>query len=202
MAEWCRQMRPEPGVAPGSTNANFSSASTRTPVICERSIIRPPSQTALPAMLWPAPRTATSRSCSRANFTAVLMSDVVRSAFLGTRPATRIIRLVRRSCKIFAVSGAWSRCLGKPLEPVNRPARSTLATDPGYARRRPEETCRAARRRQARRDERDGLDPLWIADGVAITASIHVSPDAAALLRRLMTERGLSVPEPTIGIAK
>ena len=47
-----------------------------------------------------------------------------------------------------------------------------------------------------------GWTPLRIADGVAITASIHVSPEVAALLRRLMTERGLSVPEPTIGIAK
>ena len=47
-----------------------------------------------------------------------------------------------------------------------------------------------------------GWTPLRIADGVAITASIHASPDTAALLRRLMTERGLPVPEPTLGVAK
>ena len=47
-----------------------------------------------------------------------------------------------------------------------------------------------------------GWTPLRIADGVAITASIHASPDTAALLRRLMTARGLPVPEPTLGVAK
>ena len=41
-----------------------------------------------------------------------------------------------------------------------------------------------------------------VADGVAITASIHAAPDTAALLRRLMRERGLPVPEPTLGVAK
>jgi ankyrin repeat protein len=36
-----------------------------------------------------------------------------------------------------------------------------------------------------------GWTPLRIADGVAITASIHISPDAAVTLRRLRKERGL-----------
>jgi ankyrin repeat protein len=40
-----------------------------------------------------------------------------------------------------------------------------------------------------------GWTPLRIADGVTITASIHVSPAAADLLRRLMRERGLPVPD-------
>ena len=48
-----------------------AAASTRTDFISDRSISRPPSQTALPAMLWPPPRTASSRSCSRANLTAL-----------------------------------------------------------------------------------------------------------------------------------
>ena len=47
-----------------------------------------------------------------------------------------------------------------------------------------------------------GWTPLRIADGVAITASIHISPEAAAALRRLLKERGLSVPDPIVGIAK
>ena len=47
-----------------------------------------------------------------------------------------------------------------------------------------------------------GWTPVRIADGVAITASIHAAPDTAALLRRLMRERGLPVPEPTLGVAK
>ena len=48
----------------------------------------------------------------------------------------------------------------------------------------------------------EGWTPLRIADGVAITASIHISADAADTLRRLRTERGLPVPEPIIGVAK
>ena len=47
-----------------------------------------------------------------------------------------------------------------------------------------------------------GWTPLRIADGVAITASIHASPDTAARLRRLMRERGLAAPEPILGVAK
>ena len=47
-----------------------------------------------------------------------------------------------------------------------------------------------------------GWTPLRIADGVAITASIHASPKTAELLRQLMTDRGLPVPEPTLGVAK
>ena len=56
----------------------------------------------------------------------------------------------------------------------------------------------------ARLDVRNGQGwtPLRIADGVAITASIHISPDAAATLRRLRRERGLPVPEPIVGVAK
>ena len=51
-------------------------------------------------------------------------------------------------------------------------------------------------------ENRRGWTPLRIADGVAITASIHISPDAAATLRRLRRERGLPVPEPIIGVGK
>jgi hypothetical protein len=43
----------------------------------ERSISSPPSQTALPAMLWPPPRTATSRPCWVANFTHWTTSSAV-----------------------------------------------------------------------------------------------------------------------------
>ena len=44
------------------------------PFIGVRSIIRPPSQMALPATLWPPPRTLTIRPCSRANVTALTTS--------------------------------------------------------------------------------------------------------------------------------
>ena len=47
-----------------------------------------------------------------------------------------------------------------------------------------------------------GWTPLRIAVGVAITASIHISADAADTLRRMRAERGLPVPDPIIGVAK
>jgi AraC-like DNA-binding protein len=43
-------------VAPGSTHALRVFESTRTDFICDRSIMRPPSHTAFPAILWPPPR--------------------------------------------------------------------------------------------------------------------------------------------------
>ena len=48
------------------------------PFIDVRSIINPPSVTALPATLCPPPRTEISRSASRAAFTASTMSAVLR----------------------------------------------------------------------------------------------------------------------------
>ena len=53
-------------VAPGSTRARRCAASTLTLVMSPRSMTRPPSQQALPAMLCPAPRTAMARSCAPA----------------------------------------------------------------------------------------------------------------------------------------
>ena len=47
-----------------------------------------------------------------------------------------------------------------------------------------------------------GWTPLRIADGVAITASIHISPEAAETLRRLRTAEGLPVPDPIIGVGR
>lgn len=44
-----------------------------------------------------------------------------------------------------------------------------------------------------------GWTPLRIADGVAFVGSIHASPSTAALLRRMLKERGLPVPDPIIG---
>ena len=47
-----------------------------------------------------------------------------------------------------------------------------------------------------------GWTPLRIADGVAITAGLHVSPAVADLLRRMRQERGLPVPEPIVGVGR
>jgi hypothetical protein len=56
------------------------------------SIIKPPSQTARPAMLWPPPRTELSRPCWRAKRTACTTSAV---------PVQRAIRPGRRSIIAF-----------------------------------------------------------------------------------------------------
>ena len=47
-----------------------------------------------------------------------------------------------------------------------------------------------------------GWTPLRIADGVAITAGIHVSPAVADLLRQMRSARGLPVPEPLVGVGR
>jgi hypothetical protein len=62
--------------------------STRTERRVERSIMTPPSDTALPATLWPPPRTESCAPVSRANSTVATTSSVV---------AHRAIRAGRRS---------------------------------------------------------------------------------------------------------
>ena len=47
-----------------------------------------------------------------------------------------------------------------------------------------------------------GWTPLRIADGVAITAGIHVAPAVADLLRQMRSARGLPVPEPIVGVGR
>jgi ankyrin repeat protein len=44
-----------------------------------------------------------------------------------------------------------------------------------------------------------GWTPLRVADGVAITLSLHTSPESAAALRQLLKEQGLPVPAPVVG---
>ena len=64
-------------VAPQSTTLHPGRAtggSTDTARIAERSMTTPPSHTAVPATLWPPPRTAISRSWSRAKRTAATTS--------------------------------------------------------------------------------------------------------------------------------
>jgi hypothetical protein len=55
-----------------------AAGSTRTPVMADRSITRPSSQTAWPATAWPPPRTETGRSRSRAKRTASRTSATSR----------------------------------------------------------------------------------------------------------------------------
>ena len=57
-----------------------SRGSTRTLFIPDKSIMRPPSHTALPGTLWPPPRTDTSRRWVRAKCTALMTSATPRAA--------------------------------------------------------------------------------------------------------------------------
>lgn len=66
--------------APPPARARRAFGSTFTSFIRNRSITRPPSHTDFPGQLWPPPRTATSRSRSRAKVTARLMSSAPHSA--------------------------------------------------------------------------------------------------------------------------
>jgi hypothetical protein len=66
--------------------------STLTLLIGDRSIISPPSQTALPVMLWPPPRTASNSPWARAKRTAAITSAT---------PAQRAINAGRRSIMPF-----------------------------------------------------------------------------------------------------
>ena len=93
-AKACASLSKSASVHPGSTRAVRPTGSMRTERICDRSIKSPPSQTALPAMLWPPPRTATSSSFSRAKLTAPMASAA---------PAQRTITPGRRSIMAFQI---------------------------------------------------------------------------------------------------
>ena len=72
----CVSRSTSPSVQPACARAVRCTGSTHTPLISDMSIIRPPSQTASPAMLWPPPRTDTRSRCWRAKRTACTTSAV------------------------------------------------------------------------------------------------------------------------------
>jgi hypothetical protein len=63
-----------PHSRPGWAQATRAAASSRTAFIGDRSMTRPPSHVPVPAMLCPPPRTAISRSLSRAKRTEATTS--------------------------------------------------------------------------------------------------------------------------------
>ena len=67
-----------PQVHPASTRTVWSSGSTVVLRSDERSMTSASSQTPRPAALWPPPRTAISRSCSRPKRTQAMTSAVSR----------------------------------------------------------------------------------------------------------------------------
>ena len=95
----CASRSNSPKVTPGSTRAVRANGSMRTDFIGDKSIITPPSQTALPAMLWPPPRTESSAPVSRAKSTAALTSAA---------PAHRTMTAGRRSIIAFQTLRAAS----------------------------------------------------------------------------------------------
>ena len=81
-----------PSVQPACARAVRAVGSTHTPRISDRSIIRPPSQTARPAMLWPPPRTERRSGAGARSARACTTSAV---------PVQRAIRPGRRSIIAF-----------------------------------------------------------------------------------------------------
>jgi len=88
-----------PDVTPGSTRTRRAAGSTRTDFMSDKSSSRPPSQTALPAVLWPPPRTASISLCSRARLTVAMTSAA---------PAARTTSAGRRSIIAFQMVRAAS----------------------------------------------------------------------------------------------
>jgi len=91
---WSTSARRSPGCAISLRPAG----STRMPFISCRSITSPPSHRALPATLWPPPRTATSSSCSRAKRRAAITSAVpLQRAKAAGRRSIAAFQILRTS---------------------------------------------------------------------------------------------------------
>jgi len=114
---WVAASRSESN-APASMVTRRAPASTVAAFIADRSITIPPSQIALPAMLWPPPRTARGRPVSRPKVTARATSAPV---------AQRAINAGRRSIIAFQIRRALSYASfpGSRIFPAN-PAASLL----------------------------------------------------------------------------
>ncbi len=131
----CAATSSSPRSAPPLAVAVRVAGSTVTPRICDRSTTRPPSQVECPAGLWPPQRTASSRSCSRANRMAVATSAVDRGWRMtaGRRSWTAFQR--RRASSYEGSSGVM-------IGPA-KTRRSSL-TDRGLMRSRQPSTARGA----------------------------------------------------------
>ena len=100
---------------PPPTWTSLRSASTVTSRSPLRSMVRPPSDMALPATLWPPQRTLGGRPCSRATVTAATTSEVL---------VQRRMRPGRRSIMAFQIVRArsYSAWSGPMMSPLNCPA--------------------------------------------------------------------------------
>jgi hypothetical protein len=84
-------------VAPGCTFTLPLELSTSTALWVEKSIISPPARSAVPAMLWPPPRTDSGNPLSRAKPTHATTSPLSRG---------RTTRAGRRSIMLFQIRHA------------------------------------------------------------------------------------------------
>ena len=119
----CVAASKSPNVAPGSTLTVRDVGSTSTAFMFLNEIIRPPSHTAFPAMLWPAPQTDRSTPCSRAKFTARVTSPSLRQSTM--RPG-------RRSIMAFHIDRASSYSTDSEVSrlPERESRRAAIASSP------------------------------------------------------------------------
>src|SRR5207302_1976742 len=106
-----------PQVRPGSARAVRLTGSTLTLFIGDRSIIRPPSHTALPVMLWPPPFTDTSMPWARAKRTAAMTSAtpalIARCA--GVADVMAAVRFARAHGILVSVKGGGHNITGNAV---------------------------------------------------------------------------------------
>ena len=87
-----------PHLTPPSARTVRLAGSARMPFILVRSITRPPLHTQLPGMLWPPPRTDTSRLLVRAKLTALITSETpAQRAMSAGRLSTLAFQTLRAS---------------------------------------------------------------------------------------------------------
>src|SRR5438876_5672103 len=112
--------------APPWTRAVRFAGSISTARMPERSMTTPPSHVEKPATLWPPPRTAMTRSCSRAKRTAVTTSTtrVHRAMSVGWRSA---IAFQTTRLESYSRSPGWINSPRKPFRSFSNEAASRLS---------------------------------------------------------------------------
>src|SRR5437773_50947 len=111
--------------APPWTRAIRFAGSISTARMPDRSMTTPPSHVEKPATLWPPPRTAMTRSCSRAKRTAVTTSStrVHRAMSAGWRSA---IAFQTTRLELYSRSPGWISSPRKPFRSFSSEAASRL----------------------------------------------------------------------------
>src|SRR6266699_1455773 len=107
-----------PSRQPPPACTSLRSGSTVTSRSPDRSMVRPPSDMALPATLWPPQRTEGGRPCSRAWLTAATTSSVLVQRRIRPGRRSTMAFHSRRACSY----SAWS---GPMISPLNEPASSS-----------------------------------------------------------------------------